>query len=151
LANASQIAGLLGNLSSLVGKETAAGKAFAVAQATIDTYLSANKAYQAMVGIPVAGPALAAVAAGVAVAGGIANVRKIMSTKVPGGGGGVSAPSISGAAPAVTSAVPTIGTSPVTALGTMMQNQPPIRAYVVESEVTGTQKRVADIERRAGF
>jgi len=151
MANASQIAGLLGNLSSLVGKETAAGKAFAVAQATIDTYLSANKAYQSMVGIPVAGPALAAVAAGVAVAGGIANVRKIMSTKVPGGGGGVSAPSISGAAPAVTSAVPTIGTSPVTALGTMMQNQPPIRAYVVESEVTGTQKRVADIERRAGF
>jgi len=151
MANASQIAGLLGNLSSLVGKETAAGKAFAVAQATIDTYLSANKAYQSMVGIPVAGPALAAVAAGVAVAGGIANVRKIMSTKVPGGGGGVSAPSISGSAPAVTSAVPTIGTSPVTALGTMMQNQPPLRAYVVESEVTGTQKRVADIERRAGF
>ena len=151
MANASQIAGLLGNLSSLVGKETAAGKAFAVAQATIDTYLSANKAYQSMVGIPVAGPALAAVAAGVAVAGGIANVRKIMSTKVPGGGGGVSAPSISGSAPAVTSAVPTLGTSPVTALGTMMQNQPPLRAYVVESEVTGTQKRVADIERRAGF
>jgi hypothetical protein len=48
-------------------------------------------------------------------------------------------------------AVPTIGSSPVTALGTMMQNQPPIKAYVVESEVTGTQKRVADIERRAGF
>ena len=150
MANASQIAGLLGNLSNLVGKETAAGKAFAVASATIDTYLSANKAYQSMVGIPVAGPALAAVAAGVAVAGGIANVRKIMSTKVP-GGGGASAPSISAAAPSVTSAVPTLGTSPVTALGQMMQNQPPIRAYVVESEVTGTQKRVADIERRAGF
>jgi hypothetical protein len=48
-------------------------------------------------------------------------------------------------------AVPTIGSSPVTALGTMMQNQPPLKAYVVESEVTGTQKRVADIERRAGF
>jgi hypothetical protein len=32
-----------------------------------------------------------------------------------------------------------------------MQNQTPIKAYVVESEVTGTQKRVADIERRAGF
>jgi hypothetical protein len=26
-----------------------------------------------------------------------------------------------------------------------------LRAYVVESDVTGTQKRVADIERRAGF
>jgi hypothetical protein len=151
MENASQIAGLLGNLSNLVGKETAAGKAFAVAQATIDTYLAANKAYQSMVGIPVAGPALAAVAAGVAVAGGIANVRKIMSTKVPGGGGGVSAPGISASAPTVTSAVPTLGSSPVTALGTMMQNQPPIKAYVVESEVTGSQKRVADIERRAGF
>jgi hypothetical protein len=151
LQNASQIAGLLSGLSNLIGKETAAGKGFAVASATIDTYLSAQKAYQSMVGIPVAGPALAAVAAGVAIAGGIKNVREITRTKIPGIGGGVSAPNISASAPAVTSAVPTLGTSPVTALGTMMQNQPPLRAYVVESEVTGTQRRVADIERRAGF
>jgi hypothetical protein len=151
MENASKIAGLLGGLSDLVGKESAAGKAFAVAQATIDTYLSAQKAYQSMVGIPVAGPALAAVAAGVAIAGGIKNIREITRVKLPGGGGGVSAPSITASAPAVTSAVPTLGTSPVTALGTMMQNQPPLRAYVVESEVTGSQKRVADIERRAGF
>ena len=151
LQNASQIAGLLSGLSNLIGKETAAGKGFAVASATIDTYLSAQKAYQSMVGIPVAGPALAAVAAGVAIAGGIKNVREIVRTKVPGGGGNVSAPNISASAPSVTSAVPQFGTSPVTALGTMMQNQPPLRAYVVESEVTGTQRRVADIERRAGF
>lgn len=152
MQNAAKIAGLLGGLSDLVGKETAAGKTFAVAQATIDTYLSANKAYQSMVGIPVAGPTLAAVAAGVAVAGGIANVRKIMSTKVPGGGGGgASAPSISAAAPATTPQVPTIGNSPITALGAAMTPAQPIKAYVVESEVTGSQKRVADIERRAGF
>ena len=151
LQNASQIAGLLSGLSNLIGKETQAGKGFAVASATIDTYLSAQKAYQSMVGIPIAGPALAAVAAGVAIAGGIKNVREITRTKIPGIGGGVSAPNISASAPAVTSAVPQIGTSPVTALGTMMQNQPPLRAYVVESEVTGTQRRVADIERRAGF
>jgi hypothetical protein len=151
LQNASQIAGLLSGLSNLIGKETAAGKGFAVASATIDTYLSAQKAYQSMVGIPVAGPALAAVAAGVAIAGGIKNVREIVRTKVPGGGGGVSAPNISASAPSVTSGVPTLGTSPVTALGTMMQNQPPLKAYVVESDVTSTQKRVADIERRAGF
>jgi hypothetical protein len=151
LQNASQIAGLLSGLSNLIGKETAAGKGFAVASATIDTYLSAQKAYQSMVGIPVAGPALAAVAAGVAIAGGIKNVREIVRTKVPGGGGGVSAPNIAASAPSVTSAVPTLGTSPVTALGTMMQNQPPLRAFVVESEVTNSQKRVADIERRAGF
>jgi hypothetical protein len=66
--------------------------------------------------------------------------------------GGIQAPAgISASAPSVGSSVPTIGSSPVTALGTMMQNQPPLRAYVVESEVTGTQRRVADIERRAGF
>jgi hypothetical protein len=151
LENAGKIAGLLSGLSNLIGKETAAGKGFAVASATIDTYLSAQKAYQSMVGIPVAGPALAAVAAGVAIAGGIKNVREIVRTKVPGGGGGVSAPNIAASAPSVTSAVPTIGTSPVTALGTMMQNQPPLRAFVVESEVTNSQKRVADIERRSGF
>ncbi len=151
LENAGKIAGLLSGLSNLIGKETAAGKGFAVASATIDTYLSAQKAYQSMVGIPVAGPALAAVAAGVAIAGGIKNVREIVRTKVPGGGGGVSAPNIAASAPSVTSAVPTLGTSPVTALGTMMQNQPPLRAFVVESEVTNSQKRVADIERRAGF
>jgi len=151
MQNASQIAGLLSGLSNLIGKETQAGKGFAVASATIDTYLSAQKAYQSMVGIPIAGPALAAVAAGVAIAGGIKNVREITRTKVPGIGSSVSAPNISASAPAITSAVPTIGTSPVTALGTMMQNQPPLRAFVVESEVTGTQKRVADIERRAGF
>jgi hypothetical protein len=149
--NAQKISALLSGLSDVVGKETAAGKAFAVASATIDTYLAATKAYQSMVGIPIVGPALAAVAAGVAVAGGIKNVKSILSVKTPGGGGAASAPSVSAAAPQVTSAVPTLGNSPVTSIASVMQNQKPLRAFVVESEVTGTQKRVADIERRAGF
>ena len=151
MQNAAKIAGLLGGLSDLVGKETAAGKTLAVAQASIDTYLSAQKAYQSMVGIPVVGPTLATVAAGVAIAGGLKNIREITKVKVPGGGGGVSAPSIAAPAPATTPQVPTIGSSPITALGQAMQPTQPLRAYVVESEVTGTQKRVADIERRAGF
>lgn len=70
-----------GNLASILGKESKAGKAMAVAQATIDTYKSAVSAYSAMSGIPVVGPALGAVAAGAAVAAGIANVKKITSTK----------------------------------------------------------------------
>jgi hypothetical protein len=150
--NAEVASQLLSTISDLVGKNTAAGKATAIAATTIDTYLGAQKAYasQLIPGDP-SSPIRAAIAAAIAVAGGIKNVRAIMSTKVPGGGGGVSAPGISASAPAVTSAVPTLGSSPVTALGTMMQNQTPIKAYVVESEVTGSQKRVADIERRAGF
>lgn len=69
-----------GNLATILGKESAAGKAMAVAQTTIDTYQSATAAYKAMAGIPVVGPALGAVAAGAAVVSGISNVKKILST-----------------------------------------------------------------------
>jgi hypothetical protein len=152
LESAARVSGLLSGISDLVGKNTAAGKATAIAATTIDTYLGAQKAYasQLIPGDP-SSPVRAAIAAAIAVAGGIKNVRAIARTPVPGGKGGASAPDISAAAPQVASAVPTVGSSPVTALGQVMQNQPPLRAYVVESEVTGTQKRVADIERRAGF
>ena len=152
IQNAEVASNLLGTISDLVGKNTAAGKATAIASTTIDTYLGAQKAYasQLIVGDP-SSPIRAAIAAAIAIAGGIKNVRAIARTPVPGGGGGASVPSVSGAAPAVAPAVPTLGNSPVTALGSIMQNQPPLKAYVVESEVTNSQKRVADIERRAGF
>jgi len=130
--------------ADVIGKDTKAGKALGVASATINTFQGISAGVK--LGFPAAIPAVAAAAAT-----GFAAVKNILAVKVPGGGGGPSAPSISASAPTTIGAVPTIGSSPVTALGTMMQNQPPIRAYVVESEVTGTQKRVADIERRAGF
>lgn len=72
-----------GNLVTILGKESAAGKAVAIAQTTIDTYQAAVAAYKAMAGIPVVGPALGAVAAGAAVAAGLGNVKKIVSTKNP--------------------------------------------------------------------
>lgn len=78
----------LGQLSSIVGQDTAAGKAFAVAKATIDTYSSAVAAYRALSGIPVYGPALGAIAAAAAVASGIATVKKIVSVQVPNAPGG---------------------------------------------------------------
>lgn len=67
----------LGTFSELVGKQTAIGKAAAIAKATIDTYQAANAAYAAMAGIPVVGPALGAIAAATAVAAGIVNIRNI--------------------------------------------------------------------------
>lgn len=80
----------LGNLSNIVGKDTVAGKAFAIAKATIDTYQSAVSAYKSLAGIPVIGPALGAIAAAAAVATGIATVKKIVAVQVPGGPGGAS-------------------------------------------------------------
>jgi len=73
----------LATMAGILGKESAAGKAVAVAQATIDTYKAAVSAYSSMSGIPVVGPALGAVAAAAAVAAGIANVKKITGTKTP--------------------------------------------------------------------
>jgi hypothetical protein len=154
IENAQKISALLSGLSDLAGKETAAGKAFAVASATIDTYLGATKAYQSLAGIPVVGPALGAVAAGVAIAGGIKNVKSILAVKVPGGGGGggsnISAPNLSTAAP-IAPAQPqaqttSLNTETINALG----NQA-IRSYVVESDVTSSQQRIAAIQQRARF
>jgi hypothetical protein len=150
LANASQIAGLLATVSNIAGKNTAAGKATAIASTTIDTYVGAQKAYVSQMQLTPDSPIRAAIAAAVALATGIKNVREIAKVKVP-GGSAASAPSINASAPASVQQVPTIGNSPITALGAAMTPTQPLRAYVVESEVTGSQKRVADIERRAGF
>lgn len=72
-----------GNLASILGKETAAGKAAAIAQTTIDTYKAATSAYSAMSGIPVVGPALGAIAAAAAVVSGVKSVKEIIATKTP--------------------------------------------------------------------
>jgi tape measure domain-containing protein len=61
-------------------------KAASIAQAMIATYESAVKAYDAMVGIPVIGPALAATAAAVAVAAGLAKVQLIRQQEMSEGG-----------------------------------------------------------------
>jgi hypothetical protein len=54
-------------------------KAFAIAQAVIDTYKSAQSAYTALAGIPVVGPVLGFSAAAAAVAAGFARVNAIRS------------------------------------------------------------------------
>lgn len=78
----------LGQLSNIIGQDTIAGKAFAIAKATIDTYQSAVAAYKSLAGIPVIGPALGAIAAAAAVASGIATVKKIVAVQVPNATGG---------------------------------------------------------------
>ena len=142
---------------SLVGEGSAVGKAAAVAQTTIDTYSSATAAYKSVVGIPVVGPALAPIAAGVAVASGVMSVKKILSTKTPGDKGG------SGAAPSVGGLVPQAPNQldPQEALASAQGNQDAgnditfnqqagrsqgvIKAYVVSDEMTSQQEKDAKI------
>lgn len=58
-------------------------KAAKIAETTISTYQSATNAYNSLAGIPIVGPALGAVAAGLAVVTGLKNVQKIASTQIP--------------------------------------------------------------------
>jgi hypothetical protein len=139
--------------SSLLGEATDAGKAAAIAATTIDTYQSATAAYKSLAGIPVVGPALGGVAAGVAVVAGLANVKKILSVKTPKGGGvgGANVPTGGGAPSAPQFNV--VGNSGVNQLASVLatNEQTPVKAYVVPSDVTTGQSLDRNIIRNASL
>jgi len=140
----------LSDLSNLVGQQTAAGKALAIASATITTYLTAIEAYKR--GMVLGGPILAAANAAIAAAVGIANIRKIVAVKVPGAsssGGTPAAPSVnSGAAPITPqAALPTVtqlDNQTINRMGSATN-----RAYVLESDINNNQERLIRITRAA--
>ena len=136
------ISSALSSVAQMVGENTIAGKALAVASATINTYLGATKA------LATYPPPFGAIAAGVVIAGGLLQVKKIISTKVPkppgmklrgSSGGGGSAP----AAPQI----PQIQTAQALETDTGAQlsetiaasSQKPIVAQVVSTEVSSVQ------------
>lgn len=64
-------------------------KAAGIVDTIISTYIAAQKAYQAMVGIPVVGPALATAAAAAAIVAGMARAAQIKAQKYPSAHGGL--------------------------------------------------------------
>lgn len=152
--NIQAVSDLLGNVSKLLGESTAAGKAAAVAQATISTYQSAVQSYNSLSGIPIVGPALGAVAAGVAVASGIGNVKKILSVKTPGGGGGGGSVPSGGGAPSIPTTAPTfnvVGNAGVNQIQQTLGAQQPVQAYVVANNVTTAQSLDRNIIQNASL
>ena len=120
---------LAGALGALAGES----KELAIAQAIIDTYVGANKAYAQ-------GGVAGFVSAAAVIAAGLANVKTIMEQDVGGGGGG------------------SAGVAPQTPAPQMMQGafelgggiEPePARAYVVSDDITNNQNKLAIIRRRA--
>ena len=151
-------------LADVLGKETAAGKAAAIASTTIDTYASATAAYKSVVGLGPAGPVLAPIAAGIAVASGLANVHKILSVKTPtlqgsnggapsggGRGGGVASIPIPQAPDAPSFG--DIGSNSGNAIAGLLgeNNDKPIKAYVVGKEVTTQQSLDRELNRNVSF
>jgi hypothetical protein len=131
-AQLAAFSGLAGALSALAGEN----KELAVAQAIIDTYAGATKAF-AQGGVTgfVTGSAI--------VLAGLANVKKIMEQDVGGGGGGGGG---------------SAGAAPQTPAPQMMQGAfelgggitpEPARAYVVSDDITNNQNKLAIIRRRA--
>jgi len=126
----------LETLGNVLGQETAAGKALAVSAALINTYLAAT---QALKEVPAP---FNIVAAAAVIANGIASVKRIVSTPVPGGAGGsagVSAGAIAPPAPVANN----IGVAPET----IAQDQT-VRAYVVSGDVTTTQEAEAKLNAK---
>ena len=160
-------AGAFGAIAGLLGENTAAQKGAAIAATTIQTYQAAQSAYasQLIPGDPTS-PIRAAIAAGIAVASGIANVKAILATEAPGAEGGAS--SGGGSAPSKPNIPqftgntgslglgegPSFGDS--NALGEMNTNtagqvadQPVLKAYVVATEMTDAQEKNKAIENIA--
>lgn len=70
---------MLNDLGTFNKEAFQAAKAFNIATAIMDTYSAAQKAFTSLAGIPIVGPALGAVAAGAAIAAGMARVAAIRS------------------------------------------------------------------------
>jgi len=116
----------------------------AVAQATIDGFLAVQKA---LASAPPPFNFIAAAAVGIAT---LANVRKIVSTKIPGqGGGGGSVPSglgvVAPSIPKPQQATTQLDQGSLNSIGNAAARQ----AFVVESSVTNNQERIRRLNRAA--
>jgi len=135
-----------GDLAAILGETTAAGKAAAIVQTTIDTYQSAQAAYKSLAGIPYVGPILGGIAAAAAVASGIRNVNAIKSASSSGasggGGGGGGTPAVSAQTPA-----PQMMSGAFDLGGGIAPE--PVQAFVVTDEMTNSQNQLANIRRRS--
>tara|TARA_B000000532_G_C18871115_1_gene408446 strand:+ start:6 stop:1433 length:1428 start_codon:yes stop_codon:yes gene_type:complete len=134
--NKRQIIGsALSGITALVGAETKAGKGLAVAQATMDTYAGATKALAQ-------GGLFGTLGAVGIIANGLANVRTILQTDIPGETDG-------GAPPPPTPEVVEDVTPIAPTFGAIETEPPPVQAFVVESDVSSSQALQNDLDLQA--
>ena len=131
----------LGAVSELLGENSKAGKAAAIAQAIMNSYLGFTEVLKTPTTIPEPfGSIQKAVSAAGILASGLKTVKQIASTQIPGGGGA----GMSGARGASAPQAPSfnvVGASPENQLAEALgdQQKQPVKAYVVSDEVTNAQ------------
>jgi hypothetical protein len=137
---------ILSNLNKAFEKDTEEGQkkafkrnqALSIAETLVSTYAAAQKAYASQLAIPTPdAPVRASIAAGVAVAAGLAKVAAIKSQQFSGGG---SSGGAAGGGGSIGGGIESVGVD----VGSLVPNQQnptpePVRAYVVENEISNKQ------------
>lgn len=137
---------LLTTLNKAFAKDTEEGQkkafkrnqALSIAETLVSTYAAAQKAYASQLAIPTPdAPVRASIAAGVAVAAGLAKVAAIKSQQFSGGG---SSGGAAGGGGSIGGGIESVGVD----VGSLVPNQQnptpePVRAYVVENEISNKQ------------
>lgn len=140
---------LASSISQLVGEQTVAGKALAIAQATIDTYAGAVAILRNTARTPAGGiPGFAVVQMIATIAAGLTTVKKIASVQVPGRGAG-------GAGAGAATSAPLQATLPQATLTRLDSDSlnavgsATSRAFVLEADVSNNQERIRRLNRAA--
>ena len=135
-AKEAQMTETLGNLATIVGKNSKFGKAIAIVQAIRDTYAGATKALAQ-------GGIFGFIGAAAVTAAGIANIKTITSTPdpTPPAGGSVGGGSPVPPTPSAPPAFNVVGQGETSQLADAIGSQAsePVRAYVVSNDVTTAQ------------
>jgi hypothetical protein len=147
-----ETANALQNLTSIVGKDTAAGKALGISTALINTYQGASEVIKQKSTLPSPFDVITKVInVGAIIATGLKTVKAITAVQVPGVGGGASVPT-----PNVQATAPISPTQSLQASSTLLNAQAiqqlgsaTNRAYVLETDVTNSQERIRRINRAA--
>jgi hypothetical protein len=150
------LAGFIGNLGAAFEKGTAASKTAAIAEIGINTALGYIQGLDiAQKGAKGTGPLapftmpIFYASQVLSIIGAVGKAKQALS-QVKGGGSVGSVPSVSSSAPMM----PQIPTAQVTQLNQQSINDignQAVRAYVIESDVTSNQQRIAAIRQRARF
>jgi len=147
-----ETANAIQNLTTIVGRDTVAGKALGIATALINTYQGASEAIKQKSTLPAPFDVIAKVAnVGAIIATGLRTVKAITSVQVPGVGGGASpaTPNVQVAAPITPAPTPQVTSTLLNAQAIQQLGSATNRAYVLESDVTNSQERIRRINRAA--